>query len=253
MYDVSAQANYASAGYDEFDENVHPYDTSMGSPPQTPFTSSSEGIQIMTSSSRGSLSANSIVCGIGGLSVENRSISSGDFPPADSKSAQVFYGEYQFQSQMDRQKRKGVKKVGNKLLQDVPRKIAVGDEWDLSLPASTKSLNCHQIRHLGLSPQDILLGPGTPVLAIESKLLTSPNNESAEDIIAALNDPKTQGEVIRKYLLHRAETHDSIRAKSDARKEKEMTRYDREIARTVHEIDSLAMIYQKDTKKLQPR
>ena len=149
MYDVSAQVNYASAEYDEFDENVHSYDTSMRSSSQTLFISSSESIQIMTSSSRGSSSANSIVCGIGELSVENRSISSDDFPSADSKSAQIFYdegfasnkrphmnnqaqqlnsGEYQFQSQMNRQKRKEVKKIDNKLLQNVSRKIVVENE-----------------------------------------------------------------------------------------------------------------------------
>ena len=114
-------------------------------------------------------------------------------------------------------------------------------------------MNCHQIRHLELSSQNILLDSETSVLAIDSKLLISSNNESVEDIIAALNDFKTQNEVIRKYLLHRIETHDSIRVKSDARKEKEMTKYDREIIQNIHEIDSLTMIYQKDTKKLQSR
>ena len=228
----------------------------------------------MTSSSRDSLSANFIVCEISELSMKNRSISSDAFSPADSKSAQVFYGEgsasnkrphmnnqaqqsnseeYQFQSQMNRQKRKGIKKIDDKLLQNVSRKIVVGNEWNLSFHASTKSLNCHQIRHLELSSQNILLDSETSVLAIDSKLLISSNNESVEDIIAALNDFKTQNEVIRKYLLHRIETHDSIKVKSDARKEKEMTRYDREIAKTVHEIDSLTMIYQKDTKKHQSR
>lgn len=143
--------------------------------------------------------------------------------------------------------------VGNKLLQDVLRKIAARDQWDLSLPASTKSLNCHQIRHLGLSPQDILLGPGTPILAVESKLLTAPGTGSARDIMATLDDPKGQEKVIRKYLLYRAETHDSIKAKSDARKEEEMERYNRGITRTYHAIGTLAMIYQKKTNKLEPR
>ena len=91
------------------------------------------------------------------------------------------------------------------------------------------------------------------MLAIESKLLISSNNESVENIIAALNDFKTQNEIIRKYLLHRIETHDSIKVKSNARKEKKMTKYDRKIAKIVHEISFLTMIYQKDTKKLQSK
>ena len=276
VYDVSAQINYASAEYDEFDENVHSYDTSMRSSSQISSTSSfSEDIQIMTfSSSRDSSSANFIVCEIDELSMKNKSISSDDFSSADSKSAQIFYDEefasnkrshmnsqaqqsnseeYQFQSQMNRQKRKGIKKIDDKLLQNVSRKIVVGNEWNLSFHASTKSLNCHQIRHLELSSQNILLDSETSVLAIDSKLLISSNNESVEDIIAALNDFKTQSEVIRKYFLHRIEMHDFIRAKSDARKEKEMIRYNRKTARIVHEIDSLTMIYQKDTTKLQFR
>ena len=69
----------------------------------------------------------------------------------------------------------------------------------------------------------------------------------------ALNDFKTQNEVIRKYFLHRIKTHDSIKVKSNARKKKEMTKYDREIIRNMHEIDFLTMIYQKDTKKFQSK
>ena len=131
---MSAQINYASAEYDEFDENVHSYDTSMRSSSQISSTSSfSEDIQIMTfSSSRDSSSANFIVCEIDELSMKNKSISSDDFSSADSKSAQIFYdeefasnkrphinnqaqqsnsGKYQFQSQMNRQKRKEIKKI----------------------------------------------------------------------------------------------------------------------------------------------
>ena len=133
---MSAQINYASAEYDEFDENVHSYDTSMRSSSQTSFTSSfSKDIQIMissSSSSRDSPSANSIVCEIDELSMKNKSISSSAFSSADSKSAQIFYDEefasnkrshmnsqaqqsnseeYQFQSQMNRQKRKEIKKI----------------------------------------------------------------------------------------------------------------------------------------------
>ena len=92
---MSAQVNYASAEYDEFDENVHSYDTSMRSSSQISSTSSfSEDIQIMTfSSSRDSSSANFIVCEIDELSMKNKSISSDDFSSADSKSAQIFYDE----------------------------------------------------------------------------------------------------------------------------------------------------------------
>ena len=94
MYDVSAQINYASAEYDEFDENVHSYDTSMRSSSQTSFTSFSKDIQIMIpSSSRDSLSANFIVCEIDELSMKNRSINFDAFSSANSKSAQIFYDE----------------------------------------------------------------------------------------------------------------------------------------------------------------
>ena len=135
VYEVSAQINYASAEYNEFDENVHSYDTPMRSSFQISFTSFSKDIQIMifsSSSSRDSSSVNFIVCEIDELSMKNRSISSDAFSLADSKSAQVFYDEgfasnkrphmnnqtqqsnseeYQFQSQMNKQKRKEIKKI----------------------------------------------------------------------------------------------------------------------------------------------
>ena len=141
--------------------------------------------------------------------------------------------------------------INNKLLQNVLKKIVVENEWNLSLFASTKSLNCHQIRHLELSFQNILLDSETSMLAMKSKFLISSNNESVENIIAAVNDFKIQNEIIRNYFLHRIETHDSIKVKSDARKKKKMTKYDREITQNIHEINFLTMIYQKDIKKLQ--
>ena len=143
--------------------------------------------------------------------------------------------------------------VKNKLLQNVMRKIVMRNEWNLSLSSFTKSLNCHQIHHLELSSQDIFLSSETFVLAVEFKLLTASNVGSAENIMFTLNDSKSQKDAIRKYLLYRAETHDSIRVRFNARKKKEMIRYDREIIKTLHEIDFLAMIYQKNIAKLQLR
>ena len=141
--------------------------------------------------------------------------------------------------------------MNNKLLQNVLRKIVMKNEWDIFLSAFTKFLNFHQIRHLRLSFQDVLLNFETSVLAIDSKLITASNVETAVNIMIKMNDFRNQKETIRKYFKYRAETHDFIRIKSNARKEEEMIRYDRKIDKTIHEIKFLIMIYQKDVAKLQ--
>ena len=163
------------------------------------------------------------------------------------KDVKIIYSSFEILKSID------MIEINNKLLQNVLKKIVIENEWNFSLSASTKSLNCYQIRHLKLSSQNILLNFEIFVFAIESKLLISSNNKSVENIIAALNDFKTQNEVIRKYFLYKIEMHDFIKVKSNARKKKKMIKYKREIAKTVHEINSLTMIYQKNTKKLQFR
>ena len=89
------------------------------------------------------------------------------------------------------------------------------------------------------------------MFVVEFKLLTALNVESAKNIMFTLNDSKSQKDAIRKYLLYRTETHNFIKVRFYARKKKETIKYDREIIKTLHEINFLAMIYQKNIAKLQ--
>ena len=92
MYDVSTQANYASTDYDEFDENVHSYDTFMNSSHQSSSISSFEDMQIMTLFSfRNNSNVNFIICEIDDLFMRQKNVSFDLF--VDSKSAQAFYDE----------------------------------------------------------------------------------------------------------------------------------------------------------------
>ena len=92
MYNVSIQVNYASIDYDEFDENVHSYDTFMNFSSQNSSISSSEDMQIMTLFSfRSSSSVNSIVCEVDDLFMRQKNVNS-DLS-VDSKSTQAFYDE----------------------------------------------------------------------------------------------------------------------------------------------------------------
>ena len=91
------------------------------------------------------------------------------------------------------------------------------------------------------------------MFAIDFKLITASNVETVVNIMITLNDFRSQDETIRKYLKYKAETHDFIKIKSNARKEEEMIRYDRKIDKIIHEIEFLIMIYQKNVAKLQFR
>ena len=148
-------------------------------------------------------------------------------------------------------KRTKMIEIDTKLLQNVLRKIAMRNEWDIFFSTFTKFLNFHQIRYLRFLSQDILLNFETSMLAIDFKLISALNVKTVVNIIITLNDSKSQEKAIRKYLKYRAETHDFMKVKSNARKEKEIIKYDRKIDRAIHEIKFMIMIYQKDVAKLQ--
>ena len=136
VYDISAQINYASIEYNEFDENVHSYDIFMRFSMQSSSMFFSSDVQIMTLFSfRDSFSANFIICEINEFFVRSKDnvfdIVSDVLSSVNSKSVQVFYDEksainkrshienttqqnqkkYQFQSQTNRLKKKEMKKI----------------------------------------------------------------------------------------------------------------------------------------------
>jgi len=145
----------------------------------------------------------------------------------------------------------GMAEMSNRLVEDVLRKITTND-WDLQIPDSAKSINARHIGYLNMSPVSIAFGPAQEVSASTSTLLGLPGR-SIQAWHDQLADPLTHAHLVHTYLKHRAELHDMVRECTRRKREDEAARYNKGIRQVVHHIDDLAMLYQKDTKKLQPR
>ena len=148
----------------------------------------------------------------------------------------------------------GMVEVSNRLVEDVLRKHPQNShlDWDQRLPKSARAVNGRVIPHLGTSPTAILFGQIKEVSATTSTLLALPGRD-VEEWVSELEDKKQHVYMVSQYIRYRAEKHDSVVTLSRLQKEADAARYDRGITRTIHHIDDLVMVYQKNTGKLQPR
>ena len=146
----------------------------------------------------------------------------------------------------------GMVEMTNKLLEEVLRKDSSGQGFDKRLPKAAQSVNTRIISYLGLSPTSILLGPMQEASATTSTLLGLPGRDIKE-WHDRLMDPLTHTHEIQTYLRHRAELHDVVSETTKRHREDEAARYNRGIRRVEHHIGDLAMLYQKNTGKLQAR
>jgi hypothetical protein len=103
-----------------------------------------------------------------------------------------------------------------------------------------------------MSPTAILFGQIREVSATTSTLLAFPGR-NVEEWVAELEDKQRHVHMVSQYVRYRAERHDSVATLSRLQKEIDAARYNKGVTRTVHHIDDLVMVYQKDTGKLQPR
>ncbi len=97
-----------------------------------------------------------------------------------------------------------------------------------------------------------MFGPAQETSAVTATLLALPNRD-VHAWVAELNDRPHHTGIVREYLRHRAEVHDVVTRASNRGKDEEAARYDRGIQQVVHHIKDLVMVFQKDTRKLEPR
>ena len=141
----------------------------------------------------------------------------------------------------------------NKFLEAILRKDS-NKKWNLILNRFTNRLNSRIIEHLELSSTDILMKPRSSVFAMNSILLFLSNMSHSKEIIHQLNQSLIHREVVRVYIIYRAQIHDRIRQLFKEQKEKEVEKFNRRITKQiVHQIESLVMLYQKKHIKLAPR
>ena len=143
----------------------------------------------------------------------------------------------------------GMIEVGNKILEDVIRKDG---DWEDGLHKSTRYINSRTIEHLRLAPCEILLGvPPFPDMSELWKPMAEANSVRA--CVVSLSDPFEHVRLVQQYLTYRSELHDRVAQASVARKEKEAARYNKGVRLAVFAPGNLAMLYQKNAGKLQPR
>lgn len=138
--------------------------------------------------------------------------------------------------------------ISNRLLEDILRKADT--DWEMALNKSTGNLNGRVVQHLGVAPSNILLGvTGTP-LALDSTM-RSAGSKSAQAWIKELMDPVYHAEAVREYFNYRAQIHDTIRQRSDEKKDRKGVRFSRGINEIEFSLGQILMLYQKDTGKSQ--
>lgn len=71
--------------------------------------------------------------------------------------------------------------------------------------------------------------------------------------VEQVTEPMKHSRSVRKYCNYPAQTHDRIRQLSREKQERYAERYDAEVSRVYHEINSLVMVYQKKVGKLEAR
>ncbi len=142
----------------------------------------------------------------------------------------------------------GMIEVMNRILEDVVRKS--NKEWDVSLADSGSSVNSRTISYLGVSPKGIVLGPLPETSAIVATLKAFPGRDIRTWASQLQESHKKE---VQAYLIHRAETHDAVRAATLRQKEAMAARYNRGVTEAIHHIGDLVMLYQESTRKLEPR
>ena len=144
----------------------------------------------------------------------------------------------------------GMVEVGNRILESVIRKGS--DKWDDKLPSSIKQLNARVIGHLKYSPLEIL--HGLPPQPLQRQTYSQITDADTDQLIDLFTRHPYQSEAVEAHLLSLARLRDEISERSIQKKESEKERYDRGILRSNElEPGDLAMLYQKNVGKLQPR
>ena len=143
----------------------------------------------------------------------------------------------------------GMVESSNRILEDILRK---GGDWEIGLPKTTESKNSRVIRHLNAAPCEIFMGiPPAPDISRSFRPLMQ--DATIRDQVTMLVNPQTHASIVNQYITYRSQLHDRIAQLSAEQKEREALRYNRGVRQEVFEPGDLAMIYQKNTKKLEPR
>lgn len=138
--------------------------------------------------------------------------------------------------------------VSNRTSEGVMRK-GHSVEWDQGLARSTELENCRIIHHLQTAPSTILLGLEPSVADLDAKLSFVPPTD-IESWVVQMSNPVAHAQKVRDYCNYRAQTHDQL---SSRKKEQDAARYDAGVTRVFHELDTMVMIYQKRTAKMEAR
>lgn len=149
----------------------------------------------------------------------------------------------------------GMVELSNKLLEAViRRKSGMNDvhNWDLTVTKSSNAVNNRIIHHLNMSPSSILFGESVKVAPIAATLLALPGRD-IKQWHDDLQDPDRHHQSVRDYLFYKADTHDRIEA-TDAKHKLAMKRqYEKGVCESIHHINDLVMVWQKQQGKLEPR
>lgn len=142
----------------------------------------------------------------------------------------------------------GMIEVENKLLEDVLRKTR--QDWEDTLDKSTRNLNSRIIGHLSICPSSILFD-ADPTPSTLDPILRSVSIQCVSAWKDDLLNPLQHTASVQQYLTYRVQLHNVIQQRSDAKKDKEATQFNRGINEVYFKKEDLVMLYQKNTGKLE--
>lgn len=143
-------------------------------------------------------------------------------------------------------------KMRNRLFQNVLRKTRTEIDWEEALSRSIFNLNVKLIFHLEASFVTILLGILSNTSLIDL-VLKHHDIHFITSWAVQLRDSDQHIKAVKDFLFVRRQLHDSIRARSDQRKENEVTRFNRKITPHTFSFEDLMILYQEKSEKLKPR
>ena len=140
----------------------------------------------------------------------------------------------------------------NKLFEKVLRKNHFDVNWNHRISTVVKFVNSRIIDYFEISLIDINFEVISKISIIISTLLDFSEREIKiwhDELVTSI----THANHVKNYFQYKTKLHDIVRKITRRRREIETRRYNKNVKQIVHQIDSLIMLYQKISDKLQSR
>ena len=140
--------------------------------------------------------------------------------------------------------------VKNRLLKSVLRKKNL--KWNFALVFSTMQLNNRIIHHFDMSLSTIFLEISFSLTSIDS-ILFHVSDQTIQSWFTEISNSRSHSNALFRYLTYRVQIRDHIKQLFEAKKEKDVVRYNKKIIKSSLTSENMILLYQKNSEKLKFR